>query len=458
MTRNQEHRILLVDDEESITKSLYRLLRKEGWGIEMCNSGEAALALVSGADTPFSLIISDQGMPGMTGSEFLEKAAEIMPESVRFLLTGYSDIRAVEDAINKGKISRYLTKPWNDSSLLLHIQRAIEDVELRRENERLNQLTRKQNKQLYDIGLTLEKKVRDRTRELKEKSAALEALNSKLERSFLTTVHLLISLIEAGDRVLGAYLRQTGRLSKKVALFLGLKGGDVESIEMAGMLHDIGLFGQPESYLQQSPSDLTGPDLRRFQQHPTFGAISLESVEKLADAGKLVRHHHERYDGKGFPDGLVGEEIPLGARIVSAVSDYCRIFHYYPKKVQDILGRTGMSQGIGIDDAAVGDIDDLLQAAAEKVLQDGIRKKYDEMVALVLIDITRNSVSDSKKQQSRLLPIEHLRSGMVIPQDLFLSDGRMLLAKSTSLDEAMISAIRKLAELNMVPDAIAVTH
>jgi hypothetical protein len=115
-------------------------------------------------------------------------------------------------------------------------------------------------------------------------------------------------------------------------------------------------------------------------------------------------------------------------------------------------------QGVIIDTTVAGGVDTLLQTAAEKMLQDGIRKKYDEMVVLILIDITRNSVSKSSKQQSRLLPIEHLRSGMVIPQDLFLSDGRMLLAKSTPLDEAMVRAIQKLGKMNMVPDAIAVTH
>lgn len=458
MNEDHQHRILLVDDEENITKSLHRLLRKEGWRIDACNCGEAALKLVSGADTPFSLIISDQGMPGMSGSEFLEKASEIMPEAVRFLLTGYSDIRALEDAINKGKIRRYLTKPWDDKSLLLNIHQAIEEVELRRENERLSRLTKRQNRQLYDIGRTLEKKVRERTRELKEKSVALEALNSELERSFLTTVHLLLSLIEAGDRVLGGYLRQTGRLSKEVALCLGLKGKDVETIEMAGMLHDIGLFGMPKSFLQQPESDFTGADMRRFKQHPVYGAIILESVEKLVDAAKLVRHHHERYDGKGFPDRLGGDEIPLGVRIVSAVSDYCRIFHYWPKNVQAILSKVDEYQENLMDASVDGSVDTLLQTVAEKVLTDGIRTKYDEMIVLVLIDITRNSAAKLPKLQSRLLPIEHLRSGMVIPQDLFLSDGRMLLAQSTLLDEAKVRAIQKLGKMNMVPDAIAVTH
>jgi len=458
MSENQEHRILLVDDEANITKSLNRLLRKEGWRIDTCDNGPSALKLISEADQPFSLIISDQRMPGMSGSVFLEKAAELMPEAVRFLLTGYSDIRAVEDAVNKGKIRRYVTKPWNDEALLSQIRQAIEEVELRRENERLTLLTQKQNRQLYEIGLALEKKVRERTHELKEKSAALESMNIKLERSFLTTVHLLISLIEAGNKVLGGYLRQTGRLSKQVAHKLGIQSNDMEKIEMAGLLHDIGLFGSPESFLQQSETDLTGANLKQYQQHPTFAAISLEAVEKLADVGKLVLYHHERYDGKGFPEGLKGEEIPLGARIVSAVSDYCRIFHYWPKNIQDIMEKAKESHGVVMDSIGVGGVDGLLQSAAEKVLTNSIQKKYDRTVVAALIEVTKDFKARSPKELSRFIPIENLQPGMIIPQDFFLSDGRMLLAQSTVLNDAMIRAIQRLAKIRVVKDSIAVTY
>lgn len=458
MSGDRKHKILLVDDEENITRALKRLLRREGWRIETCNSGPAALALLSESDTPFSLIISDQRMPEMNGSEFLEKSTEIMPGAIRFLLTGYSDIKAVEEALNKGRIKRYLTKPWDDEAILLHIRDAIEEIELRRENERLTKLTQKQNRQLYDIGVTLEKKVRDRTRELKEKSVALEGMNRKLEKSFRTTVLLLVSMIEAGDKILGGYLRQAGRLSKKVALHLGLEGGEVETIEMAGLLHDMGLFGMPGNFLQHSESDLSPVDLRRFRQHPILAAHSMEAIDKLADAGRLVHCHHERYDGKGFPEHLKGEDIPMGARIVSAVSEYCRIFNYWPDNIQDIIQRAKEKLGISMDETGSEGADALLQVAAERLLKDGILKKYDEKVVHSLIAVTRESRETSSQQRTRLLPIKLLQPGMVIPQDLFLSDGRMLLAQSTVLDEAKIQTIQKMGRMKMVSDSISVTH
>ncbi len=148
MALKYKHRLLVVDDEEYITKALYRIFRKEGYEIHTASSGQEALGVLKEAKKPFSLIISDQRMPGMTGVQFLEKAKKILPDTIRILLTGYSDMDATVDAINKGEIHRYLTKPWKDDDLLIQIKQALEQYELRAENRRLLALTRRQNREL----------------------------------------------------------------------------------------------------------------------------------------------------------------------------------------------------------------------------------------------------------------------------------------------------------------------
>jgi DNA-binding NtrC family response regulator len=102
MALKYKHKLLFVDDEESITKALYRIFRRQGYEIHTASSGQEGLEMLKKDKKPFSLIISDQRMPGMTGSQFLEKAKKIFPESIRILLTGYSDMDAIVDAINKG--------------------------------------------------------------------------------------------------------------------------------------------------------------------------------------------------------------------------------------------------------------------------------------------------------------------------------------------------------------------
>ena len=104
MELKYKHRLLLVDDEESITKALYRIFRREGYEIQTASSGQEGLEVIKEDKKPFSLIISDQRMPGMTGTQFLEKAKKILPNAMRILLTGYSDMDAIVDAINRGEI------------------------------------------------------------------------------------------------------------------------------------------------------------------------------------------------------------------------------------------------------------------------------------------------------------------------------------------------------------------
>jgi response regulator RpfG family c-di-GMP phosphodiesterase len=124
------HTILLVDDEVSITKSLRRVLRKEGYTVITAGSGREGLEALRDSKEKVSLIISDQRMPGMTGIQFLGKIKKILPNAVRFLLTGYTDLEIILDAIKKDKIHQYLTKPWNDSDLLKEVRQGLQHYEL----------------------------------------------------------------------------------------------------------------------------------------------------------------------------------------------------------------------------------------------------------------------------------------------------------------------------------------
>ena len=145
MALKYKHTLMFVDDERAITKALHRLFRKDGYHILTASSGMEGLELLEKAKNPISLIISDQRMPQMNGAQFLERAKKIFPDAIRFLLTGYSDMDAVVDAVNKGEIHRYLTKPWNDDDLLLQVRQSLEQFELLVENRRLLKLTNRQN-------------------------------------------------------------------------------------------------------------------------------------------------------------------------------------------------------------------------------------------------------------------------------------------------------------------------
>ncbi len=451
-----KHRILLVDDEVAITKSLYRLFKNEGYHIDICNSGFEGVKVLKAATEPFSLIISDQRMPEMSGSEFLEKAEAIAPEAIRFILTGYSDLQAVIDAINKGKIHRYLTKPWNNDALLLHVRQALRDVEMRRENERLNQVTKRQNRQLYELGVSLEKKCKERTHAVKESNEKLLSLNRALEESFSGTIQMMLALVEVTNRPMGGYLRHTGRLSRKVAIEMGLPERDVATIEIAGQLHDIGLFGLPDHLLSAYENDLAGDELKRYRQHPVFAAISLERIQRLSGVCDMVLHHHENYDGTGFPNGFKGEMIPLGARIIGTVSDYCRVVDCWPKERQAIRKKLKDSHGISLDAPADMKTNQLLRTVAEKILLGGINKRYDSLVVSAIISVLRKETEAVLEKKSGAMALDDLRPGMVVPQDLVLKDGRLILSQSTTLDVKSIAALQRFGQLKMIPEKITI--
>lgn len=155
--------MLLVDDEENILSALTRLLRRDGYQILRGNSGKAGLDLLK--DNAVGVIISDQRMPEMTGVEFLGKVKELYPDTVRIVLSGYTELKSVTDAINEGAIFKFLTKPWDDELLRAHVRDAFAHFELKHENERLTQELRTANTQLAQINDTLAHRVEQKTQD-----------------------------------------------------------------------------------------------------------------------------------------------------------------------------------------------------------------------------------------------------------------------------------------------------
>lgn len=165
--------ILLVDDEENILRSLHRVLRRDGYIILQASSGAQALEILQ-AHPETGVILSDQRMPHMTGIEFLSQAREMCPDTVRMVLSGYTDLKTVTESINQGEIYKFLTKPWEDDLLRANVQEAFEHNELRRENGRLA-------RELQQINLELEQRVEDKTREVLMNMHALKISQEVLE-------------------------------------------------------------------------------------------------------------------------------------------------------------------------------------------------------------------------------------------------------------------------------------
>ena len=435
MPLKYKHTIMVVDDEASITKALHRLFRKDNYQILTAASASEGLDLLKKVQKPVSLIISDQRMPGMNGSQFLEQAQQLFPDAIRFLLTGYSDMDAIIAAINKGGIHRYLNKPWNDDDLVLQVRQSLEQYELVLENRRLLALTHKQNKELNQLNQQLEQKVQERSQEILEKNKELSKLNKELESSFYNTVRAFASLTEMQAPALAGHGRRVSYLAREMAQMLDLPENEVTHIEIAALLHDIGKLGLPPKLVEDKTGNWTSQDKALFQKHPEEGQNIVRFIKNLDHVGLMIRSHHERFDGQGYPDQLSEETIPLGSRIIAVADAYDNIANLKVNAkacIDDYLKERKATR----EQLAENEL--LPQAAVHHLRQFGFTR-YDPDIVKVFLEYIKKKGLPSHREKE--VTIEELKAGMMLIQSLYTRRGRFLLPHNTVLTEEYIQKL-----------------
>jgi putative nucleotidyltransferase with HDIG domain len=300
--------VLFVDDEVNILKALARLFRSEPIDVHCATSAQEAYRILE--REPIQVVVSDQRMPGTSGTQILSRVRKDHPEIVRMMLTGYTEIDVAVEAINQGEIFRLITKPWNDEELKATVRQALETHRLRGELRRLNDITCEQNRMLQEMNYTLELKVSERTKEVKQKHA-------ELRFAYVSTVRALAEAIDAKDPYTRGHSERVGVYASRIARVLDCDHEFIERIYLAGLLHDIGKIGIPDAIITK-PDRLTPEEYDQIKRHPEIGARILEPVRFLADVVPCVRHHHEWYDGSshGYPDRLKADQIPFPSRII----------------------------------------------------------------------------------------------------------------------------------------------
>jgi response regulator RpfG family c-di-GMP phosphodiesterase len=448
MAPQDKANILIVDDEDSIINSLTRLLRREGFHPIPATSGAEALDLLKNIETPVALIISDQRMPEMTGDQFLEQAKELVPDAWRYLLTGYADMDALIAAINRGQVHRYIAKPWNDEDIVMQVTQAVEHFKIVKENKSLQELTRQQNKELTNLNRQLEKKVSERSR-------ILLKTHEELKTTLLDSFRMIISVIEMLNPSFGEYLNHVSELSKSVGQDMGLDQDMCTQIELAGLFHDIGLIGMPEALLTKDKTEMDPDEHTLYIQHPYLLSICFESTPQLAQVSRIILSHHENVDGSGYPNGLEGKDIPIGGRIIAAVSDYCRIIDTWPTDPPKIREKAGKRYGCDVvDQLNATESEALLEELATAVLAKGASSRYDvaviESLERVLTALQTNPTKTTK------LTIDDLKEGMILAEAVLLKDGKSIMSKGIRLNQRLIETLQKLLSHGRIDGRFAI--
>ncbi len=271
-------RVLCVDDEPVILQVLRRLLESQGF--ETVTTQDPASAISAFDEKPFDVVITDIHMPRMDGMALMRTLRERQPDLPVMVVTGHGTVDTAIQALREGA-SGMLVKPFTGQELLSEVRRALAASEMRYEALQYRYLS----PVLDSIALTL--------------STAIEARN-----------------LETGE-----HCRQLGILAERMAAVLGQDERQRMTIRIGGYLHDVGKIGIADAILLK-PGHLTSEETAEMRRHSEIGAAILEVHEAMGDIARIVRHHHERWDGLGYPQGLSGTDIPIGARIIAVADAY----------------------------------------------------------------------------------------------------------------------------------------
>ena len=400
--------VLCVDDEPHVLSALRRALRSPGLQVHTADSGAQALALL--AQRPVNVVISDMRMPGMSGTELLTQVQQLHPDTVRVVLTGQADLGSTIAAINRGSIFRYLQKPWDDEELRQVVAQGLERQSLELERRRLLALTQQQNEALRDANALLEQRVAERT-------AALAGAVDRLKHTHITSIQVFSNLLEQRSGRLLGHGRRVADMARRIGQAMELPEESLQELRLAGLLHDIGLIGLPDHVLQRPAGRLSGNDLVLYRQHPAAGESYLMALDEMQGVAALIRAHHERHDGLGFPDGCSGPGIPLGSRILAVADAY-----------------DSMQHSLLVDGDATA-------ADARTLVRHSRGTQFDPEVVDVFLHITETG--RPRHADDLHLHTSQLKPGMVLAAYLLSAQGMLMLTPGQRLSEALIQRIRE---------------
>ncbi len=284
---NKQEKILIVDDEAMIRKLLRQKLSKEGYHCAEADSAVEAMDELS--RQPAELVILDIKMPGKSGRELLTELKALYPDTAVLMATALVDVSIAIECMRQGAYD-YITKPFNLDLVSLSVGKALEK--------------RRLDLEVREYQQYLEQKVDEQTEEAR--------------KVFLSAMEALIFAVEAKDKYTAGHSRRVTQFAVAIGRQAGLSSEEIEDLRWGGLLHDVGKIAV-DQFIQNKPGELTAEEYEHVMIHARTGANIVKPVVNQRVV-EMIEHHHDHYNGTGLQQTVVGEEIPLGARIL-AVAD-----------------------------------------------------------------------------------------------------------------------------------------
>ncbi len=404
------HTILIVDDEPPTLLVLRFIFRREGYHVLTAETADEALALMS--QHAISLIITDQRMPDMTGIELLKHIRQKWPDTFRVLFTAYADPVTVAGAINEGHVFHYITKPWDNDHLRAVVREGVRRYELTHNRRQLGARVLQQTAQLQAQNVSLEQKVTER-------AAEVEAKNAALEETLLGVVRTLSGILEMRGIGPKGHALHVSQGCEWLGDRLDLPPERRLELSMAATLHDIGKVSLPDELVRKDPFAFTRVEAALYREYPLLGQSMLSGIRQLEGVGGIIRHQGEWYNGAGYPDGLVGEQIPVGSRIIAVVDAY--------EERHD-----------------------------EDVLKQGFGRRFDPQVTALFMDYLAERPALPQGESVRALAAHELREGMKLLNDVYTGRGLLLVGGGKAVDKPTLEKIRNFNRIDPITGKIYV--
>ena len=357
-TATRPARLLVVDDDHAVCRAITLNLRAQGYEVEAATSAPAALARLHAAS--WDVMLCDVRMPDVSGLELLGKAIAIDEQLAVIMLTGVLDATTATTALRAGALD-YITKPFQTAELFASVEEALRVRRLRADQRRVERLVREE--------------VATRTEELERRTAELEREQRALHGLSVSVAESLINAMEAKDVYLRGHSHRVAALGAAIAEELGLSAETVERVRLAGRLHDVGKIGIREAVLNK-PGPLTEEEYAHVKEHVRLGIDILTPLPHLGEALTFVHHHHERWDGSGYPQGLRGNEISVGGRILTAADTFDALTsaraYRAPLTREDALALIAKGNGSLLEPAMYAALERVVTRPQSLVFLDGV--------------------------------------------------------------------------------------
>ncbi len=410
--------ILVVDDEPFVLSALKETLERENYHVVAVPSPLKALTIL--AERDFAVIISDQRMPEMMGLDFLIESKRLRPNTSRILITAVLSLPTLVDSINKGEIFRFIAKPWLREELTATVRNAIHRYELITHNTALQAEALRLNAELKVANTTLEAKVSD----LEQQRQQLDILNRELATSYEHSLELCRRILTTFDPVLGGQAKTLVDVCSRMAETEHFTEEERRVLRSAPLLCDLGLIGIPRELFRAfrtHPERLTERERAMLSNHPVFSQTLATYVDSRPALGETIRAHHERFDGRGYPDGLAGKNIPWTARCLAVAVDFVE---------------SGLPK----------------QAALDALLA-GSGQAYDPEAVRLFLKVTQLA---RLPRQVREIMLEELEAGMVLASGIYSPHGLLLIGEGQELGPATIAKIRSHNQITPIQQRLLV--